>query len=244
MSMSENNSWFENGNPKLMFVFGFVSGVALLSLLTSGTLLTKAGGNTTANAVAANTVVNTIQPTPTPTAAAPKSAVPAVTAADHIRGNKDAKVVLIEYADFQCPYCVRHHPTMEKLMDEYGEDVAWVFRHFPLSFHDEAQPAAVASECASEQGKFWEFADALYAEDANLGEDFYIATATELGLNAATFESCLGSGKYDDLIDTQTAAGSAAGVTGTPATFVNGSLVSGAVPYATLKASIDAILAK
>ncbi len=245
--MSENKSWFENGNPKLMFVFGFVSGVALLSLLTSGTLLSRGGLTAVAagNTAAANTVVaNTVKPTPTPTAAAPKAALPAVTDADHIRGGKNAKVVLVEYADFQCPYCVRHHPSMEKLMTEYGDKVEWVFRHFPLSFHENAQPAAVASECASEQGKFWEFADAMYSDQADLGEDFYIKTATDLGLNVSTFTSCLSSGKYDDLIDSQEAAGSAAGVSGTPATFINGQLISGAVPYATLKAAVDAELAK
>ncbi len=242
--MSENKTWFENGNPKLMFVFGFVTGVALVSLLTSGTLLSSVAvkGAEDGSAVAVNTVKpTTTTPTPTPTA---KDAVPAIADTDHVRGSEDAKVVLIEYADFQCPYCVRHHPNMEKIMTEYGDDVAWVFRHFPLSFHAEAQPSAVASECAGEQGKFWEFADAMYVDGVTLNEAFYLKTAGELGLNVSTFTSCLSSGKYDDFIDAQQAAGSGAGVTGTPATFVNGQLISGAVPYATLKAAVDAALAK
>lgn len=247
--MPENKSWFENGNPRVMFIFGFVSGVALLSLITSGTLVsmvTRGGVEVAAADTNVNVAANTVKTTTTPTAAptTTKTAVPAVTSSDHIRGSASAKVVLIEYADFQCPYCIRHHPNMEKLMDEYGDKVAWVYRHFPLSFHENAQPAAVASECASEQGKFWEFADAMFVDGADLGTDFYVSTATTLGLNADSFKSCLTSGKYDDLIDAQQAAGSAAGVTGTPATYINGSLVSGAVPYSTLKSMVDAALAK
>lgn len=248
--MSDNKSWFENGNPRIMFVFGFVSGVALLSLITSGTLVsminpaasavdsnTAASATNTGNTAKANTATTT-------TTTTTKKAVPEVSSTDHLRGSADAKVVLIEYADFECPYCVRHHPNMEKLMEEYDGQIAWVYRHFPLSFHADAQPAAVASECASEQGKFWEFADAMFAEDVNLGESFYLETATSLGLDVAAFTTCLSSGKYDDFIDAQQAGGSAAGVTGTPATFINGTLVSGAVPYATLSSMVEAALAE
>ena len=250
--MSENKSWFENGNPKTMFIFGFVSGVALLSLIASGTLISmvtngsvsvaEAGGN-----VAANT--NTVKTTGT-TATTTKSNVPAVTDSDHIRGDKNAKVVVIEYADFQCPYCGRHNPNMLQLMKDYDGKIAWVYRHFPLSFHPNAQPTAVASECASEQGKFWEFADAMFVgqtdnleSDATTASAFVTKTATDLGLDMTKFGACLTSGKYDDLISSQQAGGSAAGVTGTPATYINGTLVSGAVPYATLKTMVDAALA-
>ena len=242
--MSENKSWFENGNPKTMFIFGFVSGVALLSLIASGTLISMVTNGSVSVAEAGGNVAANTNTTKTTTTTTTKSNVPAVSDSDHIRGNKNAKVVLIEYGDFQCPYCIRHHPNMEKLISEYGDKVAWVFRHFPLSFHENAQPAAVASECASEQGKFWEFADAMYADGASLGTDFYVKTATDLGINVESFKTCLSSGKYDSLIDAEQAAGSAAGVTGTPATYINGTLVSGAVPYATLKTMVDAALAK
>lgn len=241
-SGSANKTWFENGNPRMMFVFGFVTGVAAVSLLVSGSLLNSGGVQiAAADAETAPTVV--VDDTTIPTAVkTTKSDVPAVTKADHVRGNPDAKVVVIEYSDFECPFCSRHHPTMVKLMEEYPDDVAWVYRHFPLSFHPEAEPAAIASECANEQGKFWEFADAMFEGQDELGEDFYIATATELGLNTTTFTACLDSGKYDDLIANQTSTGAAAGVTGTPATFINGSLVSGAVPYATLQSMVEAEL--
>ncbi len=250
--MNEQKSWFENGNPKLMFVFGFISGVALISLITCGILVSMATGGIRLGQVDATQTAGvkptTTTPTPTPTTA---SAVPAVTSSDHIRGNKNAKVVMIEYSDFQCPYCERHHPTLQKIMDAYGDKIEWVYRHFPLSFHANAKPTAVASECASEQGKFWEFADAMFkGQTANLEGDaatasaFVTKTATDLGLNMTKFASCLTSGKYDSLIDASEAGGAAAGVNGTPATFINGQMVSGAVPYATLTSMIDAALAK
>ena len=90
---------------------------------------------------------------------------PAVTAADHYRGAKDAKIVLVEYSDFECPFCQRFHPTMTQILQDYPTDVAWVYRHYPLSFHPSAQKAAEASECVAKlEGveAFWEFADSLY----------------------------------------------------------------------------------
>ena len=239
---------FENANPKLMFIFGLVSGVAVVAVLVSGSLLTVFNGGTGFRVAQADsaiedpvggTLVGDEVPPVKPTTNAD---VPAVTSADHIRGNKDAKVVLIEYSDFECPFCSRHHPNMLKLMEEYGDDVAWVIRHFPLSFHPEAMPAAVASECANEQGKFWEYADAMFENQDSLGENYYPKLAKELGLNVTSFESCLDSGKYDDMIASQQAGGASAGVNGTPATFVNGELISGAVPYETLKGIVEAAL--
>ena len=222
-----------------MFIFGVVTGIAVVSVLVSGSLLSGLDGGDGIRLAAAE---EEEAEDAAPTAAAPEAAaadVPAVTDADHIRGNADAKVVLIEYSDFECPFCSRHHPNMLKLMEEFPDDVAWVYRHFPLSFHPEAFPAAVASECASEQGKFWEYADALFENQDDLDEDYYPTLAAELGLNTTTFQSCVDSGKYDDLIEASTSAGGAAGVNGTPATFVNGELISGAVPYETLKGIVE-----
>lgn len=242
-----SNPGFLDGNPRTMFTFGVVSGMALIlllnnfSVISSGTVLAKADTNVAAAPAAA-----------APAAAAPAGKLDPVTEKDHIRGDiKKAKVVMVEYSDFQCPYCSKHDPTMQQIVKEYGNDVAWVYRHFPLSFHANAVPVALASECAAEQGKFWEFADAMYAgQAANLSSDAATAaayvnkTASDLKLDTKKFGECVSSAKYQSVVDAQTASGKTAGVSGTPATYINGTLVSGAVPYASMKKMIDEAIAK
>lgn len=240
---------FFDGNPRMLFTFGIVTGMVLVLLFNSmsGASAAGIGAGKVANVPSAN------QPTVNdPTAAAPAGELPAVTKADHVRGDlKKAKVVLVEYADFQCPFCETHEPTMVQLKADYGDDVAWVYRHFPLSFHPNARPSAIASECAAEQGKFWEYSDAMFAgQQASLSGDAATATAfitksaQDIGLNMAKFNKCLTSDAASKAVDADYQSGLTAGVNGTPATFVNGKLVSGAVPLATLKAEIDAALAK
>lgn len=224
----------------MLYVFGLVSGIAL-TLLVNTVIPGVNVANTNAPRAAAPSVVQPTNDLPEP-AAGPLAEV---TAADHVRGDlKSAKVVLVEYSDFECPFCSRHHPVMQQIMDTYGDDVAWVYRHFPLSFHPEAAPAAIASECAAQQGKFWEYADALIAGQDKLGTAFYTELATQLGLNMNKFNSCLTNPATQALVDEDVQSGSTAGVSGTPATFVNGQLVSGAVPFASFKQMIDAELAK
>ncbi len=240
---------FLDGNPRTMFSFGVVSGMAIILLLnnfmglSTGSALAKTGSTTTPTP--------TVVTNPAPTAAAPAGVLAAVSEGDHVRGDlAKAKVVLVEYSDFQCPYCSKHHPTMLQVMDEYGDDVAWVYRHFPLSFHANAEPSSLASECAAEQGKFWEFADAMFEGQAGLSttaqaaETFMQATAEEIGLNMNTYNDCYESAKYQSAVDEDADSGQTAGVSGTPATFINGTLVSGAVPYASMKKIIDDALAK
>jgi len=180
---------------------------------------------------------------------APTGAVPAVSKDDHIRGDENAPVTIIEYSDFECPFCSQFHPTMLEVMKNYDGKVKWIFRHFPLSFHPSAQPAANASECAAEQGKFWEFADQLFANQDSLGDEFYKKVAGDLKLNMNQFNTCLTSGKYKDKVATQAQDGASAGVSGTPGSFVigkNGSAtpIRGALPYESIKSAIDAALAQ
>ena len=171
-----------------------------------------------------------------------------LTKEDHVRGATKPLVTLVEFSDFQCSYCQKFHPTMLQVMKDYGTKVAWVFRHFPLSFHQNAQGAAEASECAGEQGKFWEFADILYKNGQGDGTGLATADlqkyAKSLKLNTSKFDKCLSSGKYASKVKASMASGSVAGIDGTPGTFLidkNGKtqLISGAVPYAQLKAAID-----
>jgi len=227
----------------MLFVFGLVTGVAVTSLLGGGINLEglKAGGGSNSG------VVREFEaPTPSAGGAEPAGGVLAsVTGDEHIRGDiENAKVVLVEYSDFECPFCGRHHPTMEQLLEDFGDDVAWVYRHFPLSFHPEAIPSALASECAAEQGKFWEFADIMFDNQTGLNDAFYSSTAESIGLNMNDYNDCYDSAKYQDAVDEDEASGQVAGVSGTPATYVNGTLVSGAVPYETFKGIIEQILAE
>jgi protein-disulfide isomerase len=154
-------------------------------------------------------------------------------------GPATAPVTIVEFSDFQCPFCSRLVPTIEQVKAKYGDKVRIVFRQFPLNFHQFAQKAAEASLCANEQGKFWQMHDAMFKDQAALSVDQLKATATGLGLNADQFNSCLDQGKYAAQIQTDIDAGTKAGVNGTPAMFINGRFLSGAQPLAEISKVID-----
>ena len=143
----------------------------------------------------------------------------------------DAPVTIVEFSDFQCPYCQRLAPTMDQVKSNYGDKVRLVFRQFPLPFHDDAQKAAEASLCAEDEGKFWQMHDAMFEDIRALGVAELKKTAGELELNQESFDECLDSGKYAAQVAQDTREGRAAGVSGTPAMFINGRFVSGAVSY-------------
>ena len=162
---------------------------------------------------------------------------------DHVRGNPEALVTIVEFSDFQCPFCARFHPTVQQILENYPDQVRWVYKHFPLdSIHSEARPSAEASECSAEQGKFWEFADGLFENQSRLGNNLYKELASQAGLNMSQFEDCVSSRKYKDHVEADLQEGIKAGVTGTPGSFVNEELVSGAVPYGVLEATIKRAL--
>ncbi len=166
-----------------------------------------------------------------------------ITEKDHVRGNFQAPVTIIEFSDFQCPFCQRFHPTVQQILDDYPNQVRWVYKHFPLdSIHSEARPSAEASECAAEQGKFWEFTDALFENQSRLGSNLYEELASQIGLNSSQFESCISSRKYKDKVEADYQEGIAAGVRGTPGGFINGRVIPGAVPYESLKAFVEQAL--
>lgn len=174
-----------------------------------------------------------------------------VSADDHIRGNSDAKVFLIEYSDLECPFCSSFHETAQQAVDEYGGDVAWVYRHFPLdALHPNARDAAMGAECANElagQDGFWGFIDEVFAGQA-LGLSDLSKFASGAGVDATALQNCIDSGKYADAVEEDVTTGSSAGVNGTPGSFVVNQkgevwLVPGAVPFATLQGYIDEALA-
>jgi protein-disulfide isomerase len=158
------------------------------------------------------------------------------------RGSSQAAITIIEFADFQCPYCSRAAATLDKVLAAYEGKVRLVFRHFPLSFHEKAPKAAEAGACADEQGKFWALHDALFESQA-LEPEALKEQAMRLGLDAAKFDSCLDSGRTAALVKRDQAAGQKAGVTGTPAFFINGRMLSGAQPEDEFKKVIDEELA-
>ncbi len=182
-----------------------------------------------------------------PTAAAPSAGIPAVDDGDYIRGDENAPLTIIEYSDFECPYCERFHVTMEQVMEEYDGQIRWVLRSFPLSFHANAEDAGVAAECAGQQGKFWEMGDALFDNRAALGEDLYFELAASLSLNASEFTTCFEGDEARTKIRAQATAGAAAGVTGTPGSFIidedgNATPIKGALPFSSVAAAIDSML--
>ena len=229
-----------------MFLSGLFLGFAVSAIIGCIFLFTMVLGGKfpTGNAVAGNVpVVPTINDPSQPLVAA-GPVKPVDDKVDHIRGNKSAKVTLIEYSDYECPFCSRHTPSLDQALKDFPEDVRLVYRHYPLSaIHPEAQKAAEASECAAKIGgndKFWLMHDQLFAKQQVLGTQTYLDIAKAIGLNEGNFKTCLDSGEMADRVNMDTSEGATAGVEGTPATFVNGQLISGAVPYAQLKAAMQA----
>ncbi len=164
---------------------------------------------------------------------------------NHVRGNFNAPITLVEFSDFECPFCERIYPTLNKILSDYKDKVRLVYKYFPLSFHPNAQKAAEAAECASEQGKFWEYHDKLFEnQSGGFSTDKFKQWAKDLNIDSAKFNSCLDSGKYAQKVQADAQEGQQKGVNGTPATFVNGQLVSGALPYETFKQIIDGLVTK
>jgi len=176
---------------------------------------------------------------------------------DHIRGNPDATVKIVEYSDMECPFCKSFHLIMKQIMDEYGKTgkVAWVYRHFPLdSIHSKARPEAVASECVAEQGgndAFWKFTDRFFeltpSNNRTDIETVIPQIVREIGLNEEQFVSCRTSGRYDKHIQDDLDNATATGGNGTPWSIVVGKNgkkypLSGAQPYSSIKQLIDLAL--
>lgn len=175
-------------------------------------------------------------------------ALPEITDADITIGPKDAKVRIIEFSDFQCPYCRAFQSDMNRALKEYDGQVLLVYKHLPLSFHLQAENAALAASCAYEQGKFSVYADNLFAKQdewgKTVGTQKFKDYAYRFGLNGRTFTQCLDTKKYQDKVDADVAQAVNFAINGTPGTFVNGTFLPGAVGFDALKQAIDAELGK
>ncbi len=173
---------------------------------------------------------------------APK--VDVATAGRPARGGDDkAPVTIIEFSDYECPYCKNAEETVKQVMKTYGDKVRFVYRHYPLEFHQNARPAAEAAACAAAQGKFWEYHDKLWTL-SDLSAAKLKTTAGELGLDQAKFDECFAKKQFTADIDKDMADASSVGVTGTPAFFINGRMLSGAQPFEKFKQIIDEELAR
>jgi protein-disulfide isomerase len=155
------------------------------------------------------------------------------------KGPANAPIELIEFADFQCPFCLAASPTVKRVLDTYGDRIRFVYRNFPLENHPNARPAAEAAQCANEQGQFWAYHDRLFSDPGKLSVAELKQTAASLGLDSPRFNKCVDDRKYRSVVEADAKAGTDAGVTGTPAFFINGRLLSGAQPYDVFKHVVD-----
>lgn len=246
--MSEHQQgFFEGASPKLLFFFGLTIGVALIAVLAFAVTLGMSVSDTGASARVSNTNVagaTDTNPAPKATQADLKKLVESV----HLRGDNDADITIVEFSDYQCPFCSKVHPTMQGLIAANEKTVNWGYRHLPLTIHPQAQPAAEAAECANEQEKFWEFTDALFTNQERLGSSLFTEVATNLSLDTNAFQACVTEGKYKDKVANDLALASSFGATGTPHfVMINNKTgewdsISGALPQATFQQAIDTIL--
>ncbi len=258
MCVEDIRKAFENLPSKTSFWVGFVAAIlalctlgffVLLGMMLKGNinLAERARASDGGSAIVANNP-------PADNGGSDDLTVPAgtvapVTSRDHVRGAAGAKVTLIEYSDFECPFCHRFHGVMKDLMEAYAGKIKWVYRHFPLEMHAQARKMAEGSECAFELGgqdKFWQYADKLN-EKAGLTANDLPGLAKEIGLDQKKFEDCLKSGKYDSYLSQSIAQGEAAGIQGTPGTVLitakgEKQLIKGALTFEMMKGLIDKAL--
>jgi len=225
--------------------------IIIAGIIIAGAIIFTNGGEPAVNKIAKQEVV---QPTSKAPSVDSDIVLAPISEEDHIRGGADAPIKIVEFSDTECPFCQRFHSTMKKVVAEYGGQVAWVYRHFPLkTLHSKAPIEAQATECAAELGgndAFWTYLDRIFEiTPANNGLDpKKLPDIAEFAdLNRADFEKCLASGKYEKKINDSVDAAVAAGGQGTPYSVIitpDGSRfpVSGAQPYKAMKQLIDAIL--
>ncbi len=250
-------------SPKLTFIAGIGGGLLVIFaigfFLMLGIVLN--GGSANAEScevdlsdsnIAPTQVVN--NPTPAPTAGNAKIALAEITKDDHIKGNVDAPITIVEFSDSECPFCKRFHNTMQEVIAEYSDKVRWVYKHAPLDgLHRKARKEAEAMECAYDQGgndAFWKFTDRLY-EITPSNDGLAVSELPEIakfaGLDVNEFNTCLDSGKFSDKVQSHLDEAQRAGLRGTPYSVIiteDGQTipVSGAFPFEQLKAMIDPLL--
>lgn len=163
---------------------------------------------------------------------------------DPSMGSKNAPVTIVEFTDYQCPFCAKARPTVKQLIAEYGDKVYYVLRDYPLDFHPNAKKAAEAAQCAGDQGKYWEYSDMIWANQGTIDPANLKKFAADLKLDTKKFDACLDTGKYTAEVEKDFADGNKAGVSGTPSFFINGTPIFGAHPLEKFKELVDRALEK
>lgn len=248
--------YMSQGNQPVLIVLTvlFMIGAFFLGSLWTKVQILEKGGAVIGQTAKQDKSASTNRPTSIPSA--PQAAeVPKLTDEDHVRGDRKARLALIEYSDTECPFCKSFHSTAQRVVDEYKGKVMWVYRHYPLSFHANAQKEAEATECANELGgndAFWKYLDTLFERTTSNGTGFaldnLVPLAKELGLNEVKFKECFDGRTFDTHVGQDMVGGTAAGVSGTPGTILLDTktgktrLISGAVPYDTIKLALDEML--
>ncbi len=254
------SSQINNLTPKFSFILGLIGGFLIASFIGFIILIIVflSGGRSPVDLVEKGPTGGTppvVDDSQRPSKPASREiSMRPISDDDHIRGDKNAPVTIVEYSDLECPFCKRFHPTLVRLINEYEGQVKWVYRHFPLtSLHPKAPKEAEATECANELGgndKFWAYIDRLYEvtpSNNRLELSELPQIAQDVGLDRQQFEECLNSGKYAQYVQTDYQDAVTAGGTGTPYSVIidadgNKIPVSGAVPYEQLKQVIDSLL--
>lgn len=256
--MNQEKSIFEVLSPKQTFLFGIVGGFLvfctigffiLLNMYLGGDFAAKKADAGSNNRIAvADQGAQPSQPTQ-PTQPLNGSVREVDESVDHIRGNVDASITIVEYSDLECPFCSRFHDTMKQVIDQYGDDVRWVYRHFPLtSIHPNAVPAALASECAGAQGKFWEFTDLVFeSQAAGVNTTALQGIAQRVGLNMNQYNDCVESREFQSKVTQDTQDAAAVGGRGTPHSILIGpngetQVISGAQPFTVVEQAIQQYL--
>lgn len=172
---------------------------------------------------------------------------------EHWRGSKNARYVWINYSDYECPFCKRNHPDLQKMMQEYEGKVAWIYRHYPLPFHPKAQKSAEGSECAAELGgndAFWKYTDEVFEKMPDIELTQLRDVAADVGIDPDAFQQCVDSGKYEKKVKDQSTEGTQAGVQATPTGVVYDTktgktlTIEGALPYDSIKQQLDDFITK
>jgi protein-disulfide isomerase len=236
----------------LIVVSALILGAAIVA---SGLLVQSSIDNAAAEIAGMRSALDGMQagfktaaaPAPAPSrpgAPDPNRRYPVNTAGSPAKGPANAKVTLVEFSDFQCPFCGRVIPTLDEIRREYGDDVRVVFKHLPLSMHSKAPEAHAAAEAAHRQGKFWEMHDRIFADQRNMSTEKYVEYAEQIGLDVERFKKDMVSPQVRQKIEADVAEATRLGVSSTPGFFVNGRYIRGAQPFSAFKVVIDEELGK